>query len=93
MLALFLPDMRLLAARNVGTVGEGSAWLLAHAIACPLVNAALALVFGWLFGISAGNTILLMVLAASAFLSQSRLQFVLRYPKRIYPCMPACRRG
>lgn len=66
MLALFLLDMGLLAARNVKGLMGKPAWIFLYAIAAPLAHAALALGMGWLFGISVGNTALLMVLAASA---------------------------
>ena len=66
MLAFFLLDMGLLAARNVGGLKGKSAWLLAYAITGPLVHASLALLLGKLFGMSLGNTILLMVLGGSA---------------------------
>ena len=66
MLAFFLLDMGLQAARNMGELKGKSPWLLAYAIAGPLVHAAVALVIGIIFGMSAGNTALLMVLAASA---------------------------
>nr|WP_255250054.1 sodium-dependent bicarbonate transport family permease [Polaromonas sp. AET17H-212] len=51
MLAFFLLDMGLLAARNMGELRGKPAWLLAYAVAAPPVHAGLAL---------------LMVLAASA---------------------------
>ncbi len=66
MLAFFLLDMGLLAARNMGELRGKPAWLLAYAVAAPPVHAALALLMGVVLGISAGNTALLMVLAASA---------------------------
>jgi len=66
MLAFFLLDMGLLAARNMGKLRGQSAWLLAYAIAGPLVHAGIALMLGWALGMSAGNVALLMVLAASA---------------------------
>ncbi len=66
MLAFFLLDMGLLAARNMGKLKGQSVWLLAYAIAGPLVHAGIALVLGLLLGMSAGNTALLMVLSASA---------------------------
>jgi hypothetical protein len=66
MLAFFLLDMGLLAARNMGKLRGQSAWLLAYAIGGPLVHAGIALVLGWALGMSAGNVALLMVLAASA---------------------------
>ncbi len=66
MLAFFLLDMGLLAARNMGQLRGKSAWLLAYAVAGPLAHAGLALALSWALGLSAGNAALLMVLAASA---------------------------
>jgi hypothetical protein len=66
MLAFFLLDMGLLAARNIGGLKGKSFWLLAYAIAGPVCHAGAALTLGLLTGMSAGNTALLMVLAASA---------------------------
>jgi hypothetical protein len=66
MLAFFLLDMGLLAARNMGKLKGQSVWLLVYAIAGPLVHAGIALAIGWALGMSPGNVALLMVLAASA---------------------------
>jgi hypothetical protein len=66
MLAFFLLDMGLLAARNLSQVKGQSAWLLAYALLAPPVHASLALALSLLFGLPLGDTILLMVLAASA---------------------------
>lgn len=66
MLAFFLLDMGLLAARNIGGLRGQSWWLPAYALLAPPVHAALALVLSALVGLSAGNAALLMVLAASA---------------------------
>jgi hypothetical protein len=66
MLAFFLLDMGLLAARNVGQLRGRSPWLLAYAIVAPLAHATLALALGRMLGLELGNTALLMVLAASA---------------------------
>lgn len=66
MLAFFLLDMGLLAARNVGKLKGQSVWLLVYAIAGPLVHAGIALLLSGSLGLSAGNGVLLMVLAASA---------------------------
>ncbi|HRI17121.1 MAG TPA: sodium-dependent bicarbonate transport family permease [Burkholderiaceae bacterium] len=66
MLAFFLLDMGLLAARNVGELRGKSPWLLAYATGAPLVHAGMALALSAALGISAGNGALLMVLAASA---------------------------
>ena len=66
MLAFFLLDMGLMAARNIkGLKGKTPATLL-YAIGSPLSHALLALALCKLFGLPLGNTILLMVLAASA---------------------------
>lgn len=66
MLAFFLLDMGLLAARNVPGLKGQSPLILVYALLSPLVHAALAFGLARLLGIEAGNTILLMVLAASA---------------------------
>jgi hypothetical protein len=66
MLALFLLDMGLLASRNIGSLKGKSPLILLYATVGPLVHAALALGLSGLFGVSLGNAILLMVLAASA---------------------------
>ena len=66
MLAFFLLDMGLLAARNMGQLRGTSAWLLAYAVVGPLVHAAMALLLARATGMSPGNGALLMVLAASA---------------------------
>ena len=66
MLAFFLLDMGLLAARNMGKLKGQSPWLLLYAIGGPLVHAGMALLVGGMLGMSAGNVALLMVLAASA---------------------------
>jgi hypothetical protein len=66
MLAFFLLDMGLLAARNVGSLRGESPRLLAYALIAPPVHAALALALASACGLSVGNGALLMVLAASA---------------------------
>jgi hypothetical protein len=66
MLAFFLLDMGLLAARNIGGLKGQSPWLFVYAIAAPVLHAGLALALALAFGVSAGNGGLLMVLAASA---------------------------
>jgi len=66
LLAFFLLDMGLMAARNIPEVKGKSPLILAYAVLGPLVHAGLALGLGVLAGLSAGNTSLLMVLAASA---------------------------
>jgi uncharacterized protein len=66
MLAFFLLDMGLLAARNLGGLRGRSPWLLAYAVLGPICHAALALGLCWLLAIPQGDAALLMVLAASA---------------------------
>jgi len=66
MLAFFLLDMGLMAARNFkGLRGKPPITLL-YAIGSPLSHALLALALCKLIGLPIGNTILLMVLASSA---------------------------
>ena len=66
MLAFFLLDMGLLAARNIGGLKGQSPWLFVYAVAAPVIHAGLALALALAFGVSPGNGGLLMVLAASA---------------------------
>ena len=66
MLAFFLLDMGLLAARNLGDLKGRSPWLLAYAVGAPLLHAGLAFALAAAVGLSVGNATLLMVLAASA---------------------------
>ena len=66
MLAFFLLDMGLLAARNFKEVLGKSRWVLAYAVVGPLVHASLALGLAWLLGLPVGDGALLMTLAASA---------------------------
>lgn len=66
MLAFFLLDMGLLAARHMGDLRGKSPWLLGYALLGPLAHAALALGLAKMLGLSVGDGALLMVLAASA---------------------------
>lgn len=66
MLAFFLLDMGLLAARNFGALKGRTPWLAAYALGGPLLHAGLALALAAAAGLSPGNGALLMVLAASA---------------------------
>lgn len=66
MLAFFLLDMGLMAARNFPKKGEAPTVVVFYAILAPLVHATLALGLASLANLSTGNTALLMVLAASA---------------------------
>jgi len=66
MLAFFLLDMGLMAAKNIqGLQGKPPITLL-YAIGSPLSHALIALALCKLIGLPLGNTILLMVLASSA---------------------------
>jgi uncharacterized protein len=66
MLAFFLLDMGLMAARNLPQVKGQSPVLIAYAVLGPIVHAALALGLAVALKLSAGDGALLMVLAASA---------------------------
>jgi hypothetical protein len=66
MLAFFLLDMGLMAARNISGIRGKPPITLLYAIAAPLCHALLALALCKLIGLPLGNTILLMVLASSA---------------------------
>ncbi|HEY0843897.1 MAG TPA: sodium-dependent bicarbonate transport family permease [Noviherbaspirillum sp.] len=77
MLAFFLLDMGLLAARSMGGLKGRSPLLFVYAVCGPLAHACLALAMAWLFGLEPGNGMLLMVLAASA--SYIAVPAVLRY--------------
>jgi hypothetical protein len=72
MLAFFLLDMGLMAARNLPGLRGQSPWLLA-----PLVHAGMALGLCWLLEVPQADAVLLMVLAASA--SYIAVPAVLRY--------------
>ena len=77
MLAFFLLDMGLLAARNLPGLKGQSPWLLAYGLLAPLVHASLALGLCLLVGLPQGDATLLMVLAASA--SYIAVPAVVRY--------------
>jgi len=66
LLAFFLLDMGLQVARNIPQLKGKSPVLIAYAIIAPMLHASVALGLGILFEIELGNTVLLMVLAASA---------------------------
>ena len=66
MLAFFLLDMGLMAAKNFEGLKGKPPITLFYAIGAPLVHASIALGFCKLLGLSLGDTVLLMVLAASA---------------------------
>jgi hypothetical protein len=66
MLAFFLLDMGLMAAKNFEGLKGKPTIILLYAIGAPLVHASIALVLCKLFGLPLGDTVLLMVLPASA---------------------------
>lgn len=66
MLAFFLLDMGLKVAERIPDLRGKSPLLLGYAVAFPLIHGTVALVICALLGVSLGNSILLMVLAASA---------------------------
>ena len=66
MLAFFLLDMGLLAARNMGKLKGQPVTLLLYALLAPAVHASLAMVVGGWLNMSPGDLALLMVLSASA---------------------------
>ena len=66
MLALFLLDLGLLVARQLPTLRQVHPALIAYGIAGPLVHGVIAMGLAALLGLPAGDTILLVVLAASS---------------------------
>jgi hypothetical protein len=66
MLAFFLLDMGLMAARNLPQVQGKSPALIAYAVTGPIIHASLALGLAYVLNLPAGDGALLMVLAASA---------------------------
>ncbi|MFZ6818508.1 sodium-dependent bicarbonate transport family permease [Undibacterium sp. Ji22W] len=77
LLAFFLLDMGLLAAKNIPGLLRQSALVFVFGIIAPLFHASLALGLAKLSGLSIGDTILLMVLASSA--SYIAVPAVVRY--------------
>lgn len=65
-LAFFLLDMGLLAARHVGDLRRAGAFLVGFALLMPLANAALAIGLSALLEFGPGNALLFTVLVASA---------------------------
>lgn len=66
LLAFFLLDMGLQVAKRIPELKGKSPALLAYAVVAPVIHSVAALGLCVLFSVSLGNTILLMVLAASA---------------------------
>jgi hypothetical protein len=66
LLAFFLLDMGLLAARSIGELKNKPSITLVYAFTAPATHAMIALGLCHLLNVALGNTILLMILAASA---------------------------
>ena len=77
MLAFFLLDMGLIVAKNFKEARSNSAILIGYATIAPVLHAAMALMLCWALGISLADTVVLMVLSASA--SYIVVPAVLRY--------------
>ena len=65
-LALFLLEMGLVAAGQVASLRRHGLFLVAFGVVFPLFGALVGAVLGWQLGLSAGGTMLLATLAASA---------------------------
>lgn len=77
MLAFFLLDMGLMVAKNFKEARNNSITLITYSSIAPIIHASLCLSICILFGVSLADTILLMVLSASA--SYIVVPAVLRY--------------
>lgn len=66
LLAFFLLDMGLQVAKHLPDVRDKNPVLIAYAVVAPVLHALMALSICYTLGISLGNTVLLMVLSASA---------------------------
>lgn len=66
MLAFFLLDMGLVAARKIHELKKVGFFLIAFALIMPLVNATIATAFAYMFEIEKGDAFLLALLSASA---------------------------
>jgi hypothetical protein len=77
LLAFFLLDMGLLAARNISGLKGQPLLILAYAIVGPLLHAGLALGLAYVMKVPMGDAVLLMVLASSA--SYIAVPAVVRY--------------
>ena len=66
LLSFFLLDMGLMVARNFRDARQASGVLVGYALLAPWVHASLALGMAWALGLPLSDTVLLMVLSASA---------------------------
>lgn len=90
MLAFFLLDMGLMAAKNFeGLKGKPPITLL-YAVLAPLLHAMIALGLCKLLGLPLGDTVLLMVLAASASYMLCQPSYGTPYLKSILLCIWGC---
>lgn len=65
-LALFLLEMGLIAARQIGDLRSCGLFLITFGVITPLLSGTLGIATGWFLGLSAGGTMLLATLYASA---------------------------
>jgi hypothetical protein len=65
-LAFFLLDMGLVAAKRIGDLKKLGLFLIGYAIIMPIANAILAITLAYFLGLSKGDTFLLALLSASA---------------------------
>jgi len=65
-LALFLLDMGLVAAKRISELKKVGSFLIGYAILMPIFNATLAMGLAYFFGLSKGDAFLLALLSASA---------------------------
>jgi len=65
-LALFLLEMGLLCATQIGALRQHGLFLLGFGVGMPILGAVLGSVVGWLIGLSPGGTMLMATLAGSA---------------------------
>ena len=65
-LCFFLLDMGLVAAQRVRELRQAGAFLIGFAVLAPLLHGAIGLVLSRLLGLGQGDTLLFMVLCASA---------------------------
>ncbi|MEZ0322973.1 MAG: sodium-dependent bicarbonate transport family permease [Hydrogenothermaceae bacterium] len=66
MLAFFLLDMGIIAAKRIGEIKKVGMFLVGFGIFMPIFNAMLAIFLGYIFNVQKGDTFMLSVLAASA---------------------------
>jgi hypothetical protein len=65
-LAIFLLEMGLITAAQIGSLRQYGLFLLGFGVLMPIFSATIGVVLGWLLGLSMGGTAVLATLAASA---------------------------